>query len=198
MKEDIYDDLFEEKEEKTDFHAVLFKYIIRWHWFAASVIICLAAAWLYLKYTTPVYNISASVIIKDDKKGGAAGSNFSAFEDLGIISSSNNIDNEIEILHSKSLIKDVVCELGLYINYSTTGGFNTTDFISHTRTLPAGRCRSSHRPHTSDNQLSCRRTNGRDGHNQRNSSEQAFHQAARGNLRRSGHSYPDAQPCHPH
>ena len=126
MKEDIYDDLFEEKEEKTDFH-VLFKYIIRWHWFAASVIICLAAAWLYLKYTTPVYNISASVIIKDDKKGGAAGSNFSAFEDLGIISSSNNIDNEIEILHSKSLIKDVVCELGLYINYSTTGGFNTTD-----------------------------------------------------------------------
>lgn len=127
MKEDIYDDLFEEKEEKTDFHAVLFKYIIRWHWFAASVIICLAAAWLYLKYTTPVYNISASVIIKDDKKGGAAGSNFSAFEDLGIISSSNNIDNEIEILHSKSLIKDVVCELGLYINYSTTGGFNTTD-----------------------------------------------------------------------
>lgn len=74
MKEDIYDDLFEEKEEKTDFHAVLFKYIIRWHWFAASVIICLAAAWLYLKYTTPVYNISASVIIKDDKKGGAAGS----------------------------------------------------------------------------------------------------------------------------
>lgn len=39
MKEDIYDDLFEEKEEKTDFHAVLFKYIIRWHWFAASVII---------------------------------------------------------------------------------------------------------------------------------------------------------------
>ena len=84
MKEDIYDDLFEEKEEKTDFHAVLFKYIIRWHWFAASVIICLAAAWLYLKYTTPVYNISASVIIKDDKKGGAAGSNFSAFEDLAL------------------------------------------------------------------------------------------------------------------
>lgn len=127
MKEDIYDDLSEEKEEKTDFQAILFKYVIRWPWFVASVIVCLAGAWLYLKYTTPVYNISASVIIKDDKKGGTASSDFSAFEDLGIISSSKNIDNEIEILQSKSLIKDVVCELGLYINYSAKEGFNDMD-----------------------------------------------------------------------
>lgn len=70
MKEDLYDDLYEEKEEKIDFHALLFRYVIRWPWFVASVIICLAGAWLHLRQTTPVYNISASVIIKDDKKGG--------------------------------------------------------------------------------------------------------------------------------
>ncbi len=69
MKEDLYDDLYEEKEEKIDFHALLFRYVIRWPWFVASVIICLAGAWLHLRQTTPVYNISASVIIKDDKKG---------------------------------------------------------------------------------------------------------------------------------
>lgn len=69
MKEDLYDDLYEEKEEKIDFHAMLFRYIIRWPWFVASIILCLAGAWLYLRQTTPVYNISASVVIKDDKKG---------------------------------------------------------------------------------------------------------------------------------
>ena len=42
MKEDLYDDLYEEKEEKIDFHALLFRYVIRWPWFVASVIICLA------------------------------------------------------------------------------------------------------------------------------------------------------------
>ena len=73
MKEDLYDDLYEEKEEKIDFHALLFRYVIRWPWFVASVIICLAGAWLHLRQTTPVYNISASVIIKDDKKGGNSG-----------------------------------------------------------------------------------------------------------------------------
>ena len=113
MKEDIYDDLFEEKEEKTDYQAVLFKYIIRWPWFVASVIVCLACAWLYLQYTTPIYNISASIIIKDDKKGGSAGSDLSVFEGMGIINTNKNIDNEIEILRSKSLVKKVVKELGL-------------------------------------------------------------------------------------
>lgn len=84
MKEDLYDDLYEEKEEKIDFHAMLFRYIIRWPWFVASIILCLAGAWLYLRQTTPVYNISASVVIKDDKKGGNSGGNLTALEGLGL------------------------------------------------------------------------------------------------------------------
>ena len=74
--------LLEEKEEKTNWQAMLFKYIIRWPWFIASVIFCLVCAWLYLKTITPVYNISASMIIKDNKKGGNTGNDLSAFEDL--------------------------------------------------------------------------------------------------------------------
>ena len=127
MKEEIYDDLFEEKEEKTNWQATLFKYVIRWPWFIASVFLCMACAWFYLKTITPVYNINASIIIKDDKKGGNSGGDLSAFENLGFISSAKNIDNEIEILRSKSLIKDVVSELGLYISYSGESGFNRID-----------------------------------------------------------------------
>ena len=40
MKEDLYDDLFDEKEEKTDFQALFFKYVIHWPWFIASILIC--------------------------------------------------------------------------------------------------------------------------------------------------------------
>ena len=135
MKEETYDDLFEEKEEKTNWQAMLFKYIIRWPWFIASVIFCLVCAWLYLKTITPVYNISASMIIKDNKKGGNTGNDLSAFEDLGIISSSQNIDNEIEILRSKSLIKDVVSELELYISYSGEGRFQKPDLYGSSPVL---------------------------------------------------------------
>lgn len=124
MKDFPYDDLLEEKEEKKDYHAILFKYIIRWPWFVGSILLCLLIAWLYLRYATPVYNISATIIIKDDQKGGSAGNDLSAFEDLGIVSSSKNIDNEIEILRSKSLIQNVVDELGLYIRYFAKGRIN--------------------------------------------------------------------------
>ena len=127
MKEELYDDIFEDKEEQIDFKASLFKYIIRWPWFVASVIVCMACAWIYLKQSTPAYNINASILIKDEKKGGMLGNEFSGLEDLGLLNSSKNIDNEIEILQSKSLIKDVVNELGLYIGYTASKGFKTVD-----------------------------------------------------------------------
>ena len=81
MKEDLYDDLYlEEKEEKTDFKAILFKYAIHWPWFLACTLLCMAGAWLYLCYTPSVYNISASVIIKDNDKNSKASSGMGDLE----------------------------------------------------------------------------------------------------------------------
>ena len=128
MKEDLYDDLYlEEKEEKTDFKAVLFKYTIHWPWFVACILLCLAGAWLYLRYTAPVYNISASVIIKDNDKNSKSNTGIVDLEDLGFYSSINNFDNEVEILHSRTLIRKVVEELDLYINYAAEGSFHNIE-----------------------------------------------------------------------
>jgi hypothetical protein len=52
-----------------------------------------------------IYNISATVLIKDEKKGGGAGLS-SELEDMGLsglMTSSKNIDNELEVLRSKTL-----------------------------------------------------------------------------------------------
>ena len=87
--------------------------------------LCLIAAWVYLYTSTPVYNISATVLIKDDKKGGSAGM-LSGLESLGLdgmVSSSQNIDNEIEVLRSKTIVKEVVEDLGLYISYTDEDEF---------------------------------------------------------------------------
>ena len=68
---------------------------------------------------TPVYNISATVLIKDDKKGGAS-NNVGGLDELGLsglITSSQSIDNEIEVLRSKTLVKEVVNYLNLYVTY---------------------------------------------------------------------------------
>lgn len=120
MKEEIrYDNMQESHEEKIDIQELLFKYLIHWPWIAGAVVICLVSAWIYLKMSTPVYNISATVLIKDEKKGGASGQ-LSELENLGLgglFSSSENFDNELEVLRSKTLAKEVVQQLNLYISY---------------------------------------------------------------------------------
>lgn len=102
-----------------------FKYIIHWPWFVGAVLVCLIGAWIYLRMATPVYNISATVLIKDDKKGGNTGS-MVGLEELGLsglISSSQNIDNELEVLRSKTLVKEVINLLNLYVSYTDEDGF---------------------------------------------------------------------------
>ena len=65
-----------------------------------------------------MYQVSASIMIKDDKKGGNSGS--ADLENLGlggVITSAQSIDNEIEVLRSKTILKEVVNSLELYITY---------------------------------------------------------------------------------
>lgn len=125
MKETDFNEAQEVKDENIDVKELLFKYVIHWPWFVGAVVACLIAAWAYLYISTPVYNISATVLIKDDKKGGSAGM-LSGLESLGLdgmISSSQNIDNEMEVLRSKSIVKEVVENLDLYISYTDEDEF---------------------------------------------------------------------------
>ena len=130
MKEKkVYNVEQEANEEKIDFQEILFKYLIHWPWLVGTVVVFLLGAWLYLRMATPVYNISATVLIKDDKKGGGAGM-ASELENLGLdglISSSQNIDNEIEVLRSKTIAKEVVIDLNLYISYKDEDEFPAKD-----------------------------------------------------------------------
>ncbi|MSL97859.1 tyrosine protein kinase, partial [Escherichia coli] len=119
MIEEKKEKCIEQSEEQFNIQEILFRCLVHWPWFVFSVIVCIACAWGYLRLTTPVYNISATVLIKDDKKGGGT-SMSSELERMGLdgfVSSSSNVDNEIEVLRSKSLSGEVVDNLGLFVTY---------------------------------------------------------------------------------
>ena len=108
-----------QSEEQINIQEILFRYLIHWPWFVVSVIVCVAVAWGYLRLATPVYNVSATVLIKDEKKGGGANMS-SELEKMGMngfVSSSSNIENEIEVLTSRTLAREVVSSLGLFVTY---------------------------------------------------------------------------------
>ena len=133
MIDERKDKLGEQSKEQVNIQELLFRYLIHWPWFVISIIICIACAWGYLRLTTPIYNISATVLIKDEKKGGGA-SMSSDLEKMGLegfVSSSSNVDNEIEVLRSKSLAREAVNNLGLFVTYMDEDEFPSKE-LYHT------------------------------------------------------------------
>lgn len=134
----LIDEQQEKKEDKINFYALLFKYLIYWPWFVASIIIFLALGYLYIRKSTPVYQINASVLIKEDnsRSGYSSAKNpLGSLTGMGLISMTNNFDNEIEILNSRTLMKKVVIAQGLYINYFEPRTLNYTRELYKTAPL---------------------------------------------------------------
>ena len=115
----------QEKEGVTsffDFVALYRTIILNWYWFVLSLIIFGGIGAIYLRYTTPLYQSTAKLLIKDDDNGSSRrGSSLQNITNLGTISNSAGIDNEMEILSSHSIAEDAIRDLKLYVNYTTEG-----------------------------------------------------------------------------
>lgn len=121
MKEEQNIPMNDEQDELTiDYRTLLHKCVKHWRWFVASILTCLIIAFIYIRYTTPVYNVTAGVLIqqKDSKGslGGLSGGALGMLSGFGGISFSSSFDNELEIMQSRTLLKKVVTDLGLYIS----------------------------------------------------------------------------------
>ncbi len=106
-------------------------YLHQWRWFLISIIISITFGFLYLKYTLPKYDVKAAILIKDEDKN-APISELSAFADLGILGGKSNLENEIEIFKSRTLILNVVKDLSLNISYLDNNGIIPFGIFSNT------------------------------------------------------------------
>ncbi len=120
-----------QQEEEINLREELGKYFRYWPWFVGSVLFCLLIAFIYLRYSTPVYQSTATIIIKDEKKGGTI-PGLEAFEGLGLLAGmgGNSLENEMGILRSKRLITEVAKELQLNVRYFMEGNVQTTEIYS--------------------------------------------------------------------
>ena len=114
-------------EEDINIKDLLERYLFYWPWFVLGILICLSMAFFYLRYATPQYMASTNILVKDDKKGGIL-SEMSAFADLGLGGGmKSNVDNEVEILKSRTLVESTVKRLGLNVSILKKGTINTID-----------------------------------------------------------------------
>lgn len=106
-------------DEEINIKDIIFDYLHYWKWFVFSILFCLVMVFSFLRYNIVQYNVKTTILIKDEKKGGT--SELSAFSELNIFSGKTNIENELALLKSRKLSKNVVKELDLDISYYTKG-----------------------------------------------------------------------------
>lgn len=111
-----------EEESGFDVKAVFIKLLINWKWIVASIVVCLCVAYFYLQKQTPIYRVQATIMINDGQKGSFQNQMQTFQQDFGIMSTTSGLDNEIEVLRSKSVIKQAVTDLGIYTRYTIDNG----------------------------------------------------------------------------
>lgn len=114
-----------EEQSSFNFQTIYKAFILNWKWFILSILICVGIGFLYLRYTTPVYNTIAKLLIKDDDNSRRTGRGglqaLESMSNLGIISNNYGIENEQEIITSTTVAEQTVRDLKLYVNYYLKG-----------------------------------------------------------------------------
>lgn len=118
-------------DEEIDISKILFIALKHWYLFAIALAITMGIAWFYNWYTHPVYRMSGTVLVKDDK--GSMGENLLA--EIGALQTKRNIENEIEILRSRSLIGKALKELNVDVTYIHKTGIRERELYNGTPVL---------------------------------------------------------------
>lgn len=114
-------------QEQVDLLALIrYRYLAYWPLFLLAIAIALGGAYAYLRYATPVYKISASLLVKDEAKDL---NDTNILNSLDLFGSKKNIENEIQILTSRTLARDVVRNLNLYGEVFQQG--NIRDIVAY-------------------------------------------------------------------
>ncbi|WP_276133181.1 GumC family protein [Polluticoccus soli] len=121
----IFEDSGRERGSTITIESVVEKVVEYWPLLLFFVGFSLIGAYLYLRYSTPVYFIQSKIYVRDNSKGGMGDGQM--LQELGVHTGGSTVDNEIEIFKSRNLMKRVVDELDLNIRYLIKGRVKSTE-----------------------------------------------------------------------
>ena len=116
---DLPFDIIDEKNYDENYFENLIK---RWLPFTPILLIfvlcSLISTWGYLRYTPKVYESKAQILIKEDKDKAQKDNIMDA---LDLFGSQIKVENEIAVLKSKKLMREVVAQIGVYAELQFEG-----------------------------------------------------------------------------
>ncbi|UWX61496.1 polysaccharide biosynthesis tyrosine autokinase [Chryseobacterium oranimense] len=120
---------FQAKEEKLNIRKTISKYLYKWPWFIASILIFLSGAYIYLRYSVPKYQ--SKTTLKFDKKQNDLSSALADLDNLGIgLGNSDELKSEAAVVNSRPILMQVVKNLNLNVEYYSAGEIKDSQLFS--------------------------------------------------------------------
>ncbi|MDE6859326.1 MAG: polysaccharide biosynthesis tyrosine autokinase [Duncaniella sp.] len=105
-----------------DLKSLLNNYISKWYYFVISIVVCGALGFVYVKRHPREMAVRANVLIQPENNGMMA--NFGSL--VNVFGSNGYVDDEIFVISSHSLYRDVVKKLGINKLHFVKDGFLTS------------------------------------------------------------------------
>jgi tyrosine-protein kinase Etk/Wzc len=119
-------------KSKVSPREIVLKYIRYVPWIVISVVVLMALAYLKLRYSTPIYSVSGKILVVRNNNRAAGGDKY---DDIFMMQgASNNLNDEIELIKSRSMASRVVRSLGLQTRYYKKGNIRTS--VMHQAEFP--------------------------------------------------------------
>jgi len=120
---------FQPKEEKFNIKKTISKYLYKWPWFIASVLLFVIGAYIYLRYSVPQYQ--SKTTLKFDKKQNDLSSALSDLNNLGIgLGNADELKSEAAVVNSRPILVQVVENLNLNVEYFNAGEFKDSQLFT--------------------------------------------------------------------
>lgn len=117
--------------EVINLRELAFKYLQRWYWFVFAVILALILATFYIKKTETQYQVQTTILIRNDNTTPGI-SQMAMMESLGFTGVSRVVEDEIQVISSKKLIKQAIDSLGMQTSYYEKRGLKYIDKYGNT------------------------------------------------------------------
>src|SRR5690606_26358017 len=131
MKNASYPKVKESDEQEINLKQLFEQYAFYWKWFMVSILACFIIAFVYLRYADQIYNVTAKILLQDEKQasGELAGlAELSALTGMGSASSAFVAD-QMDVMKSRRILRKVVELNRLNISYFRKGNLKSSEVL---------------------------------------------------------------------
>lgn len=122
-------------ENEMDIKKLVLSILRNWYWFALCVIVAMAMAFLFNRYSIPYFNVRSSILVDEGKSStplsGGLGKGGDVLEGFNIMGGDYKLLNQMVILKSKPLVTKAIEELDFEISYYAIGNVITAELYKN-------------------------------------------------------------------